>query len=80
VSPFAVASSLSSDRAGRLVDGIRTALADAEHDPGRYARGEATARLHVYGREGEPCERCGRAIRRVVQVGRSTFYCATCQR
>ncbi len=36
--------------------------------------------LTVYGREGEPCPRCGRSIRRLVQTGRSTFYCPGCQR
>lgn len=36
----------------------------------------------VYGREGEPClrPRCGGTIRRLVQNGRSTFYCDTCQK
>ena len=33
----------------------------------------------VYGREGEQCE-CGGTIIRVVQSGRSTFYCPKCQR
>lgn len=37
-------------------------------------------RLRVYDREGEECGRCGRAIRRIVQAGRSTFYCPGCQR
>jgi formamidopyrimidine-DNA glycosylase len=36
--------------------------------------------LRVYGRAGEPCRRCGVTIRRVVQAGRSTFYCPRCQR
>lgn len=36
--------------------------------------------LQVYGREGKPCLRCGSAIRRVVQAGRSSFYCPHCQR
>lgn len=36
--------------------------------------------LEAYGREGEPCRRCGRAVRRIVQAGRSTFYCPGCQR
>ncbi len=35
--------------------------------------------LSVYGREGDPCSRCGRLIRRLVQAGRSTFYCPGCQ-
>ncbi len=34
----------------------------------------------VYGREGEPCLVCGTAIRRVVLAGRSSHYCAKCQR
>ena len=37
-------------------------------------------RLQVYDRAGEPCRRCGTAIRRVVQAARSTFYCPQCQR
>jgi formamidopyrimidine-DNA glycosylase len=36
--------------------------------------------LAVYDREGEPCSRCGGAIRRRVQAGRGSFYCPRCQR
>ena len=38
--------------------------------------------FQVYGREGEPClsEGCEATIRRIVQSGRSTFYCPNCQR
>ena len=35
--------------------------------------------LMVYGREGEPCLRCGKTIKRIVQAGRSTFFCPYCQ-
>lgn len=35
---------------------------------------------YVYGRTGEPCRLCGQPIRHVVQGGRSSFFCATCQR
>lgn len=42
--------------------------------------GEFATRLRVYGREGEPCARCGAAIRRAVLSGRSTYYCPRCQR
>jgi formamidopyrimidine-DNA glycosylase len=35
--------------------------------------------LRVYQREGEPCRRCGSAIRRIQQDGRSTYFCAHCQ-
>jgi len=34
----------------------------------------------VYGRQGLPCRRCGRKIRRIRQSGRSTFFCPGCQR
>lgn len=36
--------------------------------------------LLVYDREGDPCTSCGRAIKRIVQAARSTYYCAACQR
>jgi formamidopyrimidine-DNA glycosylase len=36
-------------------------------------------RLAVYDRAGQPCRRCGGVIRRLVQAGRSTFYCPRCQ-
>jgi formamidopyrimidine-DNA glycosylase len=36
--------------------------------------------LAVYGREGEPCPRCGTAIRRSAFMNRSSFFCPTCQR
>ena len=36
--------------------------------------------LHAYGREGEPCERCGTPIRRVAFMNRSSYFCPTCQR
>ncbi|MCB8958087.1 MAG: bifunctional DNA-formamidopyrimidine glycosylase/DNA-(apurinic or apyrimidinic site) lyase [Nocardioides sp.] len=35
--------------------------------------------LHAYGREGEPCERCGTAVRRVAFMNRSSYFCPTCQ-
>lgn len=36
--------------------------------------------LAVYGREGEPCPRCGTAIRRASFMNRSSFFCPHCQR
>ncbi len=55
-----------------------TTLRDFRAADGRA--GEFRVRLAVYGREGEACRRCGRVLRRVVQSGRSTFYCPGCQR
>lgn len=36
--------------------------------------------LRAYGREGEPCLKCRRPIKRVVVAGRSTHYCPKCQK
>ncbi len=47
---------------------------DIEGQPGSYQR-----RLEVYGREGKPCRRCHRAIRRLTVAGRSSHYCPRCQ-
>ncbi|MCX6401549.1 MAG: bifunctional DNA-formamidopyrimidine glycosylase/DNA-(apurinic or apyrimidinic site) lyase [Propionibacteriales bacterium] len=35
--------------------------------------------LHAYGREDEPCDRCGQAIRRVAFMNRSSYFCPRCQ-
>jgi formamidopyrimidine-DNA glycosylase len=35
--------------------------------------------LHVYGREGRACDRCGTAIRRVAFMNRSSYFCPRCQ-
>jgi formamidopyrimidine-DNA glycosylase len=42
--------------------------------------GSAQERLHAYGRGGEPCERCGTIMRRIVLAQRGTTYCPHCQR
>ncbi len=40
---------------------------------------DSTVVLDVYDREGLPCRRCKAPIQRIVQAGRSTYYCAECQ-
>jgi len=45
------------------------------NEPGEYG-----AQLLVYDRAGLPCRRCGEPVRRIVQAGRSTFFCLRCQR
>ncbi len=52
---------------------------NAYRGPGRYDSAE-TFPVAVYGREGLPCPACRRPIRRIVQAGRSTYYCPGCQR
>lgn len=54
-----------------------TSVSDYVDSEGR--QGSFQNQLHVYDREGEPCHRDGRPIRRLVQAGRSTYYCPGCQ-
>lgn len=86
--PFVSSGTIAHARLGRLVDAIRTVLTAAIAAGGStlrdYARpdgelGYFFKQWKVYGREGETCH-CGRAIKRRVDAGRSTFYCAKCQR
>jgi formamidopyrimidine-DNA glycosylase len=42
--------------------------------------GEFRGRLAVYGREGQPCRRCGGGVRRLVISARSSHYCPNCQK
>jgi formamidopyrimidine-DNA glycosylase len=44
------------------------------------ASGSMQEEFRVYGRGGEPCERCGTPIERIVVGGRGTWYCPRCQR
>ena len=44
------------------------------------AQGAFQQRFRVYDREGLPCAQCGSPILRLVQAGRSTFYCRHCQK
>lgn len=61
-----------------LTDAVESASL-AYQRPGGFADGERFDPA-VYGREGLPCLRCGRPIRRLVQGGRSTYLCPGCQR
>lgn len=78
ISPRARAASLSAHRRERLVVAIREVLANAP--AGRYQAERVASRWNVYDREGEKCPRCGATIKRIVQAGRSTYYCPVDQR
>lgn len=91
IHPTRPARRVSKERISSLVPIIRDVLSDAIEAGGsslrdfRKADGELGYFQHnfdVYGREGEPCRTpgCTSNIRRIVQSGRSTFYCPTCQR
>lgn len=75
----------------RLAAAIRAVLEEAiaaggsslrDHRRTDGALGEFQHSFRVYGREGEPCPGggCRGVVRRIVQNGRSTFYCPSCQR
>jgi len=53
-------------------------IGDFAHTDG--GEGAFQRRFAVYDREGEACPRCARPIKRIVQSGRSTFYCPACQK
>lgn len=77
VSPKARASSLSRARVTALLAAIRKVIARAT---GARYTDSSVSRLAVYDREGKPCRRCKTPIRRIVQAGRSTYFCPSCQR
>jgi formamidopyrimidine-DNA glycosylase len=95
ISPVRLAHTVPGARATRLVPAIKATLTEAIKAGGSSLRdyvqpdGELGYFQHawkVYGREGEPCEACpgdpgcSTGVRRIVQSGRSTFYCARLQR
>jgi len=91
IHPKRAAGKLSKARIEALVPAIRSVLQEAIESGGSSLRdhmrvdGELGYFQHhfdVYGREGEACKRqgCNGHIRRIVQSGRSSFYCGTCQK
>jgi formamidopyrimidine-DNA glycosylase len=77
------------ERALALVDAIKAVLNDAivaggsslrDHRRADGSLGDFQHRFQVYDREGEPCPTCKGKIKRIVQTGRSTFYCPSCQK
>jgi formamidopyrimidine-DNA glycosylase len=91
LSPRRLAASIGRRRAERLAAAIRSVLAEAIAAGGSSLRDYVQAdgalgyfqhHWAVYGREGRPCPGCDCAagVRRIVQSGRSTFFCAKRQR
>jgi formamidopyrimidine-DNA glycosylase len=89
-STIASTSGAPNERAERLVDAIKAVLNDAIEAGGSSLRdhkrtdgglGDFQHHFHVYDREGAPCPTrgCGGTVKRIVQNGRSTFYCPRCQ-
>ena len=89
LSPRRRAAGLTRAEAERLATAIRDSLAEAVRFRGTTFSdfrdlddrpGEYGSALFVYGREELPCKVCETPIRRIVQSGRSTFFCPVCQR
>jgi formamidopyrimidine-DNA glycosylase len=91
VDPARAAGAIGRRKLKTLADVIQTVLREAIEAGGSTLRDYASAdgalgyfqhRFSVYGREGEPCLKagCGGQIERIVQGGRSTFFCPRCQR
>ena len=89
ISPRRLAKTIPGARADRLVGHVRDVLREAIDAGGSTLRDYAHTdgslgyfqhRFDVYDQEGAPCSACDAPIRRIVQSGRSSFYCGQCQR
>jgi formamidopyrimidine-DNA glycosylase len=76
ISPFARGDSLGTSQVRALRRAISEVIVRATGS--RYTDDD-TVNLDVYDKEGVPCRRCGTPIERVVQAGRSTYFCPHCQ-
>lgn len=88
ISPLRAANRISRARYALLVPAVRETLADAIAAGGSsirdYVHSDGGAgcfqiQAAVYDRAGQPCLRCGGAVRQIRQAGRSTYYCPLCQ-
>ena len=89
IHPLRPAGELDRDEVARLHRAVRAALRRGVELQGStlsdYVTPDGDAggmqhEFHVYGRLGEPCDRCGRPIERIVVGGRGTWFCPRCQR
>jgi len=87
IHPKRAGGSVSLERLRKLVPAIHAVLAEAIEAGGSTLKdfvspdgelGYFSKAFAVYDREGKPCA-CGGTVRRIVQGGRSTFYCPKCQ-
>lgn len=81
--------SLSAQEWRRLHEAIVSVLSEAVKHGGSsiksYVNGQGEMgmfqqQLSAYGREGQPCHRCGKELRKITVGGRGTHYCPNCQR
>ncbi|MET1009727.1 MAG: bifunctional DNA-formamidopyrimidine glycosylase/DNA-(apurinic or apyrimidinic site) lyase [Gaiellaceae bacterium] len=88
IHPLAPAGKLSEEQVAALREGVRKALHLGIRRQGATlrdfrgadgSRGSMQDEFRVYGREGEPCERCGTPIVKTRVAGRGTWFCPVCQ-
>jgi len=88
INPTKPANKINESKLALLVDNIKVILQEAITSGGSTLRdyvrssgdmGYFQHQHYVYGREGKPCRICDTPIKRIVQTGRSTFYCPNCQ-
>lgn len=83
IHPERAASGLSREEAGRLARSIRRELRfeleRSRSEKLQYLQQGGANRFRVYGHADEPCPRCGERIAKLVQGGRSSYYCPRCQ-
>jgi formamidopyrimidine-DNA glycosylase len=77
ISPEASAASLTKKQVTSLLRAIRKVI---DRATGARYTDEDVSSLAVYDRAGKPCRRCRTKIERIVQAGRSTYFCAHCQK
>ena len=89
ISPKRKAATIPGKRADRLSPAINAIIAEAIDAGGSSISDFASTdgslgyfqhAFDVYDREGKPCKKCEKPIKRIVQGGRSSFYCSSCQR
>jgi len=89
ISPRRAAGRLKTSETDALAGHIKDVLAEAIEAGGSSLRdfsntdgklGYFQHSFDVYGREGEDCKACAAPIKRIVQSGRSSFFCGSCQR
>jgi formamidopyrimidine-DNA glycosylase len=89
INPEEESGKISKAKLQKLCVSIKEVLSDAINSGGSTLRdyvqssgdvGSFQHKFHVYGKEGKSCSLCGTDIQRIIQGGRSTFFCQKCQR
>jgi formamidopyrimidine-DNA glycosylase len=91
VNPQLPANQIKPRQTQRLFEAIRHVLGESirhgstlnvnpENIDGSYYNGEYEGHWRVYDRENQPCSKCQTSIKRIVQAGRSSYFCPKCQK